>query len=81
MVGNEVKYIKKVLDDNSFNNVSIFDKESDTYDFLDKFLEEDDIILIKGSHGINLINVVNFLRKWKLFTFFVEKNWIFYYNN
>ena len=63
LVGNEVKYIENILKNNNFNNVKRFDKESDTYNFLDDFLSEGDILLIKGSHGINLINVVNYLRK------------------
>ena len=63
LVGNEVKYIKDVLKNNNFNNIKHFNKEDETYSFLDEFLQNDDIILIKGSHGINLINVVNYLRK------------------
>lgn len=63
LVGNEVKYIEDTLINNNFTNIKRFDKENETYSFLDDFLQEDDIILIKGSHGINLINVVNYLRK------------------
>ena len=63
LVGNEVKYIKDILEKNNFNNIYLFNKEEDTYDFLDKFLQKEDIILIKGSHAMNLINIVNYLKK------------------
>ena len=67
LVGNNVKYTKDELIKNGYNkeNVFLFKKESDTYEFLDNFLEKGDIILIKGSHGINLINVVNYLKNQK----------------
>ncbi len=63
LVGNEVKYIKNILEKNDFNNVYLFSKEEETYEFLNNFLKEGDIILIKGSHAMNLINIVNYLKK------------------
>ena len=35
-----------------------FDKESDSYDFLKKLLISSDVVLLKGSHGIHLENIV-----------------------
>ena len=63
LVGNEVLNIKNVID-NKIDNKH-FEKESDCYEFLDSFLQEGDIILIKGSHGMNLINIVNYLKNNK----------------
>ena len=60
LVGTDVKYIKEELND--YGQVYLFEKENETYEFLDNILNEDDIILLKGSHGINLINVVNHLK-------------------
>ncbi len=61
LVGKEVNYIKTELIKNKFdvNKIYYFEKERDTYDFLDNYLQSGDIILIKGSHGMNLINIVD----------------------
>ena len=45
------------------SNVFHFEKESDTYQELDKLLTKKDTILIKGSHGIHLNNIVEYLTK------------------
>ena len=63
LVGTSVKYIKDMLENNNYNaDIYLFEKESDTYELLDNTLDKDDIILLKGSHGINLINIVNHLK-------------------
>jgi UDP-N-acetylmuramoyl-tripeptide--D-alanyl-D-alanine ligase len=36
-----------------------FDKEDECYDLLEALLTDKDIVLVKGSHGIHLVNVVN----------------------
>ncbi|MBP3634853.1 MAG: UDP-N-acetylmuramoyl-tripeptide--D-alanyl-D-alanine ligase [Bacilli bacterium] len=61
LVGNEVKYVKEALFNGNFNmnNLYYFEKESDTYNLLNDLLQKDDIVLIKGSHGVNLINIVD----------------------
>ena len=62
LVGNDVKYIKEELINNSYNaNIYLYKKESETYELLDNLLNKDDIILLKGSHGINLVNIVRHL--------------------
>ena len=43
------------------DNIYSFDKESDSYSFLDEFLTNNDIVLLKGSHGIYLIGIVDYL--------------------
>ena len=60
-IGNDTIYSDEYLKENGFNNVKHFAKESDSYEYLDSLLRKGDIVLIKGSHGINLKNVVNYL--------------------
>ena len=40
-----------------------FDKENDSYDYLKKLLRYGDVVLLKGSHGIHLVNVVEEIMK------------------
>ena len=40
-----------------------FEREEDSYLLLDKLLDKNDIVLIKGSHGIHLIGIVDYLMK------------------
>ena len=64
LVGNSVKYIKEVLNSNKYTaNIYLFNKENDTYEVLDNIIEKDDLVLLKASHGIKLINIVNHLKK------------------
>lgn len=67
LVGTNVKYIYDELNKNNFavDNIYKFDSEGETYEFLKSFLKKDDIMLIKGSHGMNLINIVNYLKSYK----------------
>lgn len=44
-------------------NVYSFDKESDSYEFLNELLNSDDVVLLKASHGIHLIGIVDYLMK------------------
>ena len=41
-----------------------FEKESDSYDYFRKTLEKKDIVLLKGSHGIHLENIVEKIMKF-----------------
>lgn len=43
------------------DNIISFDKERESYLFLDKFLDQNDIVLLKGSHGIHLVGIVDYL--------------------
>ena len=45
-------------------NVVHFDKEDDSYDYLRKNLDKKDVVLVKGSHGIHLENIVNKIMKF-----------------
>ena len=47
--------------DNS--NIYSFEKEDDSYSFLDEYLDSNDIVLLKGSHGIHLVGIVDYLMK------------------
>ncbi len=60
-IGNDTKFSDEYLKEKGYNNIMHFEKESDCYSFLDSLLKEGDIVLLKGSHGINLKNIVNYL--------------------
>ena len=60
-VGDYTKYTDKYLEENGYMNKSHFNKESDSYTFIDNLLEEGDVVLFKGSHGIKLYNLVKYL--------------------
>jgi len=64
LVGNEVRYLLDELTDKEYNGeVYLFSKYNDTYELLDNILDEDDVVLLKASHSMNLTEVVNYLMK------------------
>lgn len=65
-VGEFSKYIKDEAIKNGFNkeNIYSFEKQEDTYNLLKTILKNEDLVLIKGSHGINLENVVEEIMKF-----------------
>ena len=63
LVGDNTKYTLDYLEENNYSNVKHFDKESDTYTFLDNLLNSNDTVLVKGSNGMKLKNIVNYLTK------------------
>ena len=65
-VGKESKYTVNEVISNGFNksNIYSFEKENDTYEFLKDFLDKNDIILIKGSHSMNLIDIVSTIKDY-----------------
>ena len=64
-IGEYSKLIGKRAIEVGFNkdNIYSFDKEDESYEFLDRFLGDNDIVLLKGSHGIHLIGIVDYLMK------------------
>lgn len=60
-IGENSKLIGKRTIELGFSkeNIYSFDKENESYLFLDEFLNSDDIVLLKGSHGIHLIGIVD----------------------
>lgn len=62
-IGENSKLIGKRAIELGFSkeNIYSFDKENESYLFLDEFLNSDDIVLLKGSHGIHLIGIVDYL--------------------
>ena len=60
-VGDESKEIDKRVIKLGMDKEAVvhFNKESDTYQYLSDFLKKKDVVLLKGSHGIHLDNVVN----------------------
>lgn len=63
-VGTESKATANILKPNGYNKNRLysFEREDETYDLLNKLLKSGDIILIKGSNGMKLINIVNMLK-------------------
>ena len=59
-VGNLSLYIKEEVSKEGFNkdNIYSFEKQEDTYNLLNNILKEGDLVLVKGSHGINLDKLV-----------------------
>ena len=44
-----------------------FYNEKDSREYIKKLLKEDDVILLKGSNGMNLVNIVDDLKKYFIF--------------
>lgn len=61
-VGNQSKYTYEKLKSNN-KETYYFESKSDLINNLNSILKEKDTILIKGSHSMKLIEVVNFLKK------------------
>ena len=59
-VGNFSLYIKDEALKKGFNkdNIYSFEKQEDTYNLLNNILKEGDLVLVKGSHAINLNKLV-----------------------
>lgn len=60
-VGEETLYTDEVLKEEGYQNIKHFAKEVDTYEYLDMMLEKGDVVLFKGSHGMNLKNIIHHL--------------------
>ena len=60
-IGENVKDTTRVLKEKNFNmdNVYSFDSEDMAHDKIKEVLKPGDIILIKGSNGMHLINIVD----------------------
>ena len=43
-------------------NIKHFKREKDARKYINDIIKENDIILIKGSNGMNLINIVDYLK-------------------
>lgn len=60
-VGKHTKYTDEYLGNNSFTNKYHFDNEEESHIVLKEILSCGDIVLLKGSHGMKLKNIVDFL--------------------
>ena len=60
-IGESTKYTDSYLRENGYKSLMHFDKESDSYSFIESLLEKGDTVLFKGSHGIKLSNIVVYL--------------------
>ena len=64
-VGNNAKYIKETALKNNFSNSNIYSfiDSNELIQSIDKILSTNDIVLLKGSHSMNLYKVVEHLVK------------------
>lgn len=60
-IGCNTRITDEFLKTNGYNCIMHFEKESDSYNFIESFLEKGDIVLFKGSHSIKLSNIVRYL--------------------
>lgn len=61
LIGKETKYTLKYLEENNYENKYHFDNEKDSYEFISSLLQSGDTVLLKGSHAMNLKNIVLYL--------------------
>lgn len=64
-IGNYTNYTDKYLENNEYKELMHFDKENESYLFIESLLEEGDTVLFKGSHGIKLNNIIKYLIEHK----------------
>jgi len=64
-IGNLSKQIDNEVLKLGFNkdNIYHFNSQEESYNLLDKVLIKGDVILLKGSHAMNLDNIVKYLIK------------------
>lgn len=64
-IGNYSKYINLSAINKGFNknNTKHFHNEANSRNFIKNLLKEHDIVLIKGSNGLNLVNIIEYLKK------------------
>lgn len=62
-IGEYTKYTNSYLKENNYDESYHFNKEEDSYKFLDEILKSGDTVLIKGSHAMRLNNIVEYLLK------------------
>ena len=63
--GEEAKFIAKGLVDAGFNNVSTFSDKKELIKELKRFVKLNDVVLIKGSRGMKMDEVVEELKQIK----------------
>lgn len=60
-IGNETNYTDKYLIDNNYNNLKHFNNEKESYEYVEHLLNNGDLVLFKGSHGMHLSNIIKYL--------------------
>ena len=63
LVGNDSKYIKEEAINNNFNKNNIYSYKDyqETISKISNIITKDDIVLIKASHGMQLVKIVDYL--------------------
>lgn len=60
-IGKETIYTDNYLEEHDFSNKYHFDNEIISREIIKSLLRSGDVVLIKGSHGMNLKNIVSYL--------------------
>jgi len=60
-IGENTLYTDKYLEENNYLNKYHFANEKESYELLEELLEEEDIVLLKGSNAMHLNNIVSYL--------------------
>ena len=62
-IGEDSRYADEYLIEHGFSNLHHFMREEESEEFIKNLLKDGDVVLLKGSHGINLKNIVLYLLK------------------
>lgn len=62
-IGNETNYTDKYLKEHNYLNLYHFVNEKESYQTINNLLQKGDVVLLKGSHAMNLGNIVSYLMK------------------
>lgn len=62
-IGSNTRYTDSYLEKQGFVNRYHFGSESESYDFFEDILKDGDLVLFKGSNGMKLKNIVDYLVK------------------
>lgn len=60
--GKDVKYSYEKAKEKGFENLYYFEKKEDFKDTITKFLEKDSIILLKGSRGMKMEEIIDYIQ-------------------
>ena len=61
-IGNDSKYISNKAKELGMNDVYHFNNKEDSYNLLRQIIKDNDVILVKASNSIRLIEVVEYLK-------------------
>jgi len=62
-IGEHTKHADKYLEENNYTNKYHYSNEEESREYIKELLNSGDIVLLKGSHGMKLKNIVDYLSK------------------